>query len=210
MKDHFAVRSEDYDRTDYRLKYVDEMAQAIRRRVPLGRETTLLDFGAGTGLLTERLAPHVGRIVAVDISPSMIAKLREKAPHLPCGIDTLRLDMTRGPLPELRVDGIVSTMTFHHIEDPQALLQRLTGLLEPGGFVALCDIDREDGSFHTIDTGVRHYGFDREEFGKWMENAGLESVSVDDVTTIVKPHGAYPAFIATGFAPLRSGDLREG
>jgi len=201
MKDHFAVRSEEYDRTDYRLKYVDEMAKAIRERVPLDRESTLLDFGAGTGLLTERLAPRVGRIVAVDISPSMIAKLREKAPRLPCEIETLQWDMTRGELPALRVDGIVSTMTFHHIEDPQALIRRLSTLLKPGGFVAICDIDREDGSFHTIDTGVRHHGFDREDFGKWLESAGLEGVSVEDATTIVKPHGAYPAFIATGFAP---------
>ncbi len=198
MKDHFAVRAEEYDRTDYRLNYVDEMAEAIRQRVALSREITLLDFGAGTGLLTERLAPHVGAIVAVDISPSMIARLREKADRLPCRIETLQTDLSRGPLPDLRVDGIVSTMTFHHLEDPREMLRRLAALLKPGGFLAICDIDPEDGSFHTVDTGVKHFGFDRKSFGEWMDAAGFTGVTVEDATTIVKPHGSYTAFIATG------------
>jgi 2-polyprenyl-3-methyl-5-hydroxy-6-metoxy-1,4-benzoquinol methylase len=199
-KDHFSVRAEEYDRTDYRLKYVDEMAVAILERMPRDSELEILDFGAGTGLLTERLAPHVASIVAVDVSPSMIGKLREKAPSLPCRLQTLRRDLTTGALPPLRVDGIVSPMTFHHIEDPAALLRRLRALLRPGGFIALCDIDREDGTFHTVDTGVRHHGFEREEFGRWMEEAGFGKVRIEDVTTIVKPHGEYPAFIATGTA----------
>jgi 2-polyprenyl-3-methyl-5-hydroxy-6-metoxy-1,4-benzoquinol methylase len=199
-KDHFAVRAEDYDTTDYRLKYVDEMAAAILERLPEKDGLEILDFGAGTGLLTERLAPHVASIVAVDVSPSMIAKLREKASSLPCRLQTLQLDLTNGDLPSLEVDGIVSTMTFHHIEEPAALLKRLHTLLRPGGFIALCDIDREDGTFHTVDTGVRHHGFDRGEFAKWMEEAGFGDVRIEDVTTIVKPHGEYPAFIATGRA----------
>ena len=198
MKDHFSIRAEDYDRTDYRLKYVDEMAAAIRRLAPLSPETRLLDFGAGTGLLTERLAPHVGSILAVDISPSMITQLREKAPSLPCPVETLRQDLTRGELPDLQVDGIVSTMTLHHIQDPAALIRRLATLLRPGGFIALCDIDTEDGTFHTLDTGVMHFGFEREHIRQWLDEAGFERIIVEDATIITKPHGSYPAFIAYG------------
>jgi len=195
MKDRFSVRAEGYDTTDYRIKYVDEMAEAIRKTAPLSPETTLLDFGAGTGLLTERLAPFVKKIIAVDISPSMISQLREKATRLSCQIETLQQDLTKGDLPDLSVDGIVSTMTFHHIEDPFTLLERFTSLLKPGGFLALCDIDTEDGTFHTIDTGVEHYGFDRGKMRSWMEKAGFGSVTIADATTIVKPHGAYTAFL---------------
>lgn len=198
MKDHFSIRAEGYDTTDYRLKYVDEMARGILAKAPLSPTSRILDFGAGTGLLTERLAPYVGEIFAVDISPSMIDQLKEKAPQLPCRIETLRQDLTKGPLPDLSVDGVVSTMTLHHIADPLALLRRLQRLIRPGGFLALCDVDTEDGSFHTLDTGVMHHGFEREKIREWMEDAGFSSVSVEDVTTIVKPHGAYPAFIAFG------------
>ena len=196
--DRFAVRADGYDETDYRLRYVDEMARAIRERVPLSPETILLDFGAGTGLLTERLAPFVSTIHCVDISESMISQLEQKAPRLPCAIHTLRRDLTRGELPKLKVDGIVSTMTLHHIEDPLALLKRLGTLLRPGGFVAICDVDTEDGSFHTVDTGVMHYGFEREQIHDWLGEAGFAEVRVEDASTIVKPHGSYSAFVATG------------
>ncbi|WP_456392024.1 class I SAM-dependent DNA methyltransferase [Nitratifractor sp.] len=200
MKDYFAVRADGYDHTDYRLNYVDEMARAIRRVAPIESGMRLLDFGAGTGLLTQRLAPFVEEIIAVDISPSMIVKLEEKKSALPCRIETLRRDLTRGDLPNLKVDGIVSTMTFHHIEDPLSLLKRLKQLLKPGGFVAFCDVDTEDGSFHTVDTGVKHFGFERESVLRWMEEAGYRALKIEDATIIEKPHGAYPAFVAYGEA----------
>ena len=36
------------------------------------------DFGCGTGLLTLALQPYVERIIGVDSSPAMLAKLQEK------------------------------------------------------------------------------------------------------------------------------------
>jgi len=200
VEDYFAVRADGYDSTDYRLNYVDEMARAIRKVSPIKSGIRLLDFGAGTGLLTQRLAPFVEEIIAVDISPSMIAKLEEKKSALPCRIETLRQDLTSGELPNLKVDGIVSTMTFHHIEDPLSLLKRLKQLLKPGGFVAFCDVDTEDGSFHTVDTGVKHFGFERESVLKWMGEAGYRALKIEDATIIEKPYGAYPAFVAYGEA----------
>jgi len=201
--DFFKKRADDYDETVYRLRYVDEMAKAIRRSVSLDRTMHLMDFGAGTGLLTERIAPYVGSITAVDISDSMIGKLRQKISDLPCRLTLLRRDLCDGPLPDLRVDGIISTMTLHHIGDVPALFRRLGTLLRPGGFVAFCDIDREDGSFHTIDTGVKHLGFDREEIANWLRDAGFAQVRIGDAATIRKPQGEYPAFLLTGIKPER-------
>jgi ubiquinone/menaquinone biosynthesis C-methylase UbiE len=199
--DQFKKRAEDYDETLYRLRYVDEMSEAILRTLSLDRDMHLMDFGAGTGLLTERIAPYVGTITAVDISDSMIEKLKQKIPRLPCRLTLLQQDFSTGPLPDLQVDGIVSTMTLHHIEDVPALFRRLGSLLRPGGFVAFCDIDREDGSFHTIDTGVRHLGFDREEIANWLQDAGFEKVRIEEAATIRKPQGEYSAFLLTGVKP---------
>ena len=42
------------------------------------RTKRLLDFGCGTGLLTEKLAPLAKEVVAVDTSPDMIDQLRRK------------------------------------------------------------------------------------------------------------------------------------
>jgi predicted TPR repeat methyltransferase len=200
-KDHFAERAAGYDETLYRLRYVDEMAEAIRRHLPLRNTMHLLDFGAGTGLLTERIAPDISEITAVDISPSMIEQLQEKSHTLPCRLSLLQRDLSRGELPEIRVDGIISTMTLHHIEDVPGLFRRLLTLLRAGGFAAFCDIDCEDGTFHTLDTGVKHLGFDREEIAGWMEEAGFERVTIQNATTIRKPQGDYPAFLLSGYRP---------
>ena len=200
-KDHFAVRADEYDSTDYRLRYVDEMAQSILERIPMSREMTIVDFGAGTGLLSERIAPHVGRIIAIDVSPSMIAKLREKKENLPCELELLQMDLSREEYRGDRVDGIVSSMTLHHIEDVPALFGKFKRMLKPGGFLALCDIDTEDGTFHTVDTGVKHYGFDRLELRQWCEKEGFEKVKVDGSALIRKPHGEYQAFVLTALAP---------
>lgn len=40
-------------------------------------DDVVVDLGAGTGLLTLALAPYVRRIIAVDISPSMLTRLGE-------------------------------------------------------------------------------------------------------------------------------------
>ena len=51
----------------------DELA--LLRAHGLGPETTLVDLGAGTGLLALAAAPHCRRVVAVDPSPAMLAVL---------------------------------------------------------------------------------------------------------------------------------------
>jgi len=199
--DHFAVRADGYDTTDYRLRYVEEMARSILDAVSLTKETVLLDFGAGTGLLTERIAPYVGKIIAVDISPSMIEQLEQKRETLPCELETLRVDLCREAFAAEKVDGIVSTMTLHHIEDVPALFRRFRQAMKPGAFLALCDIDSEDGTFHTLDTGVKHFGFDRKEIIQWCKEAGFVDIHCVDSTVIVKPHGEYSAFFLSGRAP---------
>ena len=200
-KDYFAVRAEEYDSTGYRLKYVDDMARSILDRIPLHPKMTIVDFGAGTGLLSERLAPYVGKIIAIDISPSMISKLEEKRDTFPCGLELLEMDLCKEDYPAERVDGLVSSMTLHHIHDVPALLKKIYTMLKPGAFLALCDIDIEDGTFHTIDTGVVHHGFDRDEISGWCVKAGFEAIEIGESALIRKPHGDYPAFLLTAKRP---------
>ncbi|WP_457606726.1 class I SAM-dependent DNA methyltransferase [Nitratifractor sp.] len=198
---HFDNRAKDYDSEEFRLRYIDEMAQSILDRVPLTKEMTIVDFGAGTGLLTERIAPHVGKIIAIDVSAAMIAKLEEKRDTLPCELELLQMDLCTEGYATERADGLISSMTLHHIEDVPALLKKIRTLLKPGAFIALCDIDTEDGSFHTVDSGVRHHGFDREEICRWCEEAGFMDVEIGDSALIVKPHGEYGAFLLTAKVP---------
>ena len=49
---------------------------------------TILDFGCGTGLLTERMAPKANRILGLDSSEKMISALKNKQIS---NVDTLEL-----------------------------------------------------------------------------------------------------------------------
>ncbi len=66
--DHFAGRADSYDQNPCRVDNVANIAHAILRGVHIDRASHLLDLGSGTGLLLERIAPHAGRITALDAS----------------------------------------------------------------------------------------------------------------------------------------------
>lgn len=194
--DHFAHKADSYEQNPSRVDNVANIANAIIDAVALDPAMHLMDFGSGTGLLLERIAPHVGRITAVDVSPAMNRQLREKAGRLGCAVDILEADLVAADL-DVRVDGIVSSMTLHHIEDVGAMFRTFHGLLREGGFIALADLDREDGSFHTEDTGVFHCGFAREELLAIARAAGFRDAAIVSASVVHKPQGDYPVFLLT-------------
>jgi ubiquinone/menaquinone biosynthesis C-methylase UbiE len=195
--DFFAQKAASYEQNPQRVDNVVAIGQAIKAQVLLNRDMQLLDFGSGTGLLLQQIAPLVGKITAVDVSPSMNAQLRAKAAQIGCELEVLEQDLFKEPL-QRQFDGIISSMTLHHIADIPALLLEFHRLLKSGGFIALADLDLEDGSFHTEDTGVFHCGFDRTDIALQARAAGFTDVQVVDASVVQKPHGQYPVFLLTG------------
>ena len=90
-------------------------------------------------------------------------------------------------------------MTMHHIKDVKAMFKKFYSMLKSGGFIAIADLDTEDGSFHSVDTGVEHFGFDREEFINCAKEAGFINCKIEDATTISKSYGDYKVFLLTAF-----------
>jgi putative AdoMet-dependent methyltransferase len=195
-KDHFAHKASSYEQNQDRVDNVAQIAQAVLKAIPLAPSMHLMDFGSGTGLLLERLAPYVGKITAVDASAAMQAQLRAKLDKLPCPVELVELDLESASLPG-RFDGIVSSMTLHHIKDIAGLFAKLYALLPAGGFIALADLDREDGSFHSEDTGVHHSGFERTDLARIAAAAGFREVEVVTASRIQKHQRDYPVFLLT-------------
>lgn len=50
----------------------DRTVAQLTQQLHLSKDTVVLEFGCGTGLLSERLAPYVGRIYGVDIAPNAV------------------------------------------------------------------------------------------------------------------------------------------
>ena len=114
-----------------------EWGVEVLERVELAGDETVLDAGAGSGRVTERLLERLprGRVIALDGSKDMIAKARER---LGDRVDYLVMDLAELELPE-PVDLAFSTATFHWVLDHDNLLRRIHGVLRSGGrLVAQC------------------------------------------------------------------------
>lgn len=195
--DYFKIKADSYDKDKNRVSNVDNIANSILSSINFDKTMHIMDFGSGTGLLLERVAPYVKKITAVDISESMCEQLNRKVKDLDCEVEILNMDLTKTKL-NTKFDAIISSMTMHHIENIQAIFIDFYEMLNDNGVIAISDLDIEDGTFHTEDTGVFHFGFDRKDFKNKAINAGFKNVKIINASVDEKPHGKYPVFLLTG------------
>jgi len=199
----FDLAAATWDDNPTRVALARGIAAAIRGAVPLRRGMTAMDFGAGTGLLTLALLPDVGAMTAVDASGGMLRVLDEKLSGLGvANVRTWPCDIMHDPLPPAPVDLIVSAMVLHHLPDVPQALRRLRACLNPGGWIALADLDAEDGSFHADATGVYHHGFDRAQLCAWLQAAGFTDAAAREAHRIARPSNTgemreYGVFLVT-------------
>jgi cyclopropane fatty-acyl-phospholipid synthase-like methyltransferase len=196
-KDLFANKSKSWDMNSKRVQNAKGIADGIINKMALSPSMELMDFGAGTGLLSYFVAPHVGKIVAVDNSPSMLQEFHAKSEEFACQTEVIEKDLSTQTL-ERTFDGIISSMTIHHIEDTKALFATFYAMLKKDGFIAIADLDSENGDFHSDNTGVFHYGFDREALAQCAKEAGFTDISFSLVSTIDKPQTSFTVFLMTG------------
>ncbi len=196
----FDERARDWD-TPERIARAVELAEAIRSAIPLARTDRLIDIGSGTGLLGLALAEDVGSVVLADPSAGMIEvateKLRDGAF---AGTTAVRLDLVADPPPAEPFDVAVSSLVLHHIEDTAAALAAVRRLVRVGGWIALADLDTEDGTFHSAEqAGIHHHGFDRSAIESLARAAGFVDVSTRTATTLNESEGGrFPVFLLIG------------
>jgi 2-polyprenyl-3-methyl-5-hydroxy-6-metoxy-1,4-benzoquinol methylase len=195
---NFDAAALQWDEEPRRVKLAFEIAAAIQDAIPLSPEWDALDFGCGTGLVTLQLAPNLRSITGIDSSSGMLDRLNAKiqTSGFP-NVQTELCELTKGDLPSGMYHLITSAMTLHHIEEIAPLLQSFKSLLHPGGWIALADLETEDGSFHEDHTGVFHHGFSAQELTDLLKNTGFSSISVTAATNVVKGDRSYPVLLAT-------------
>lgn len=112
-------------------------------------DLTVLDFGCGTGALTQLMSPAVKNIVAIDPSSEMIKHLDKKALKNVSSIsDYLSKELVEN-LPEFenKFDLIVASSVCGFIPDYEATLSLLKSLLKEGGVFVQWDwLSNDDSS----------------------------------------------------------------
>jgi trans-aconitate 2-methyltransferase len=112
----------------------EEWAKAVLERLPLNGDEIVLDAGCGTGRMTRMLVERLplGRVIAVDGSEAMVAKVVEV---LRPADEAFAADLTELEL-VAPVDAIASSAVFHWIHDHDLLFRRLRAALRDGGRLA--------------------------------------------------------------------------
>jgi cyclopropane fatty-acyl-phospholipid synthase-like methyltransferase len=199
-KDLFLTKSKHWDMNSKRVQGAKAIADKIMEHVSLKKTMHLMDFGAGTGLLSYCLSEQIRKVTAIDNSPSMLEVFKEKSDDFRCETEVLELDFSHETLDtKSRFDGIISSMTIHHLEDSEAMLQKMYNLLPQNGFIALADLDTEKGDFHSDNAGVFHFGFERESLQHIAQKVGFREVKFYEANTINKPHATYTVFLMVGY-----------
>jgi len=194
MSDLFKEKAKEWDTNDRSQQLSSGIGSAILENINLTQSMEVLDFGAGTGLITSQIAPFVKRVTAVDISESMLEKLRAKT-ELQEKVHVLCHDITVSRLNQ-EFDLIMSAMAMHHVKDTENMLNQFSKHLKQGGQIALADLDSEDGTFHKAGTeGVFHNGFDRTYFSELLNRHGFIDIKFSTALTVKADTGLYPVFL---------------
>ncbi len=100
----------------------------------------VLDLGCGAGHVSFHVAPHVGDVVAYDLSPEMLAVVARAAAERGLrNIATTQGVAENLPFAEQSFDYVFSRFSTHHWRDFDAGLREVARVLKPGGMAAFVD-----------------------------------------------------------------------
>jgi predicted TPR repeat methyltransferase len=195
--DGFDAKAATWDDDPAKVERARVVAAAITAAVPLDPSMRVLEYGAGTGLVTQALRDAVGPVTLADTSAGMRSVMADK---IEAGLITdarvWALDLSTDPVPEDRFDLIVTVMVLHHISPLEPVLSGFASLLAEGGHLCVVDLEEEDGSFHGGGFDG-HHGFGRAGLTALLEAAGFRGVAFERCHEIVRGDATYPLFLAT-------------
>lgn len=200
----FDTLAKAWDIAPVHLDRTRDLAREMRKRLPL-QGMRALEVGAGTGLLSFALAEELGEILVSDPSQGMIEVLDAKIKAT--GLPHLKAVRTDDSLDGIGTgfDLVFLQMALHHIPDTAGFLARALAVLKPGGWLAVADLDTEDGSFHGPEVTDVHLGFDRTEIVKSTQAAGFSRVGIETGHVLRREIDAaprdYPIFLLTAQRP---------
>lgn len=163
--------------------------EEVLRGILPAEPRSVLDLGCGDGRLAALVlecCPTVDRVLAVDLSPPMLARARERFDGDE-RVDVQPFDLADSLQPLGRFDVIVSGFAIHHLADDRKrrLFAEVAAQLHPGGLFANLEVVASSSpELHaTFLEAIGRPGDDPEDRladaesqARWMRQAGLADV----------------------------------
>jgi SAM-dependent methyltransferase len=138
IRDEFTHQTETFARAPAMLSA--EALGAIVELVPENPETRWLELACGPAAVGRALAPRVGAVHGVDLTPAMIEKAREEAEREGLANAEFSVgDATALEFEDGSFDGAVTRFSLHHVPVPGRVLEEMARVVRPGGWVIVSD-----------------------------------------------------------------------
>jgi ArsR family transcriptional regulator len=154
---------------------------------------TVGDLGCGTGQLSETIAPHVRRVVAVDSSNDMLDAARTRLHEL-TNVELRQGELEALPLAEGELDAAMMSLVLHYSPDPGRALGEVARVLPRGGRLLLVDMLPHDREEYQQQMGHVWLGFSEKQIARFLTGAGFDGVRIRALP--VDPDAKGPALFA--------------
>jgi len=145
----FDSKASEWDKNPMHRDRSEAIANEIKKLVPLKKEMTALEFGAGTGITSFLLKDYLKEITLIDNSQEMVKVINEKIKSSKVkNLKTLNFNLETDEYKEGKFDLIFTQMVLHHVNDIEKIINIFYRLLNSNGHLVIADLYEEDGSFH--------------------------------------------------------------
>lgn len=191
---HFNDVANDWDSPE-KIKLMHTLAANTKNKINLDENLDVMDFGCGTGLFGLEFSQYAKSMLGVDTSEGMLKVFDEKTKNHP-GFKSVLINLEEHDLDQ-KFDLIVTSMAFHHLNQPKKVLAKFKEMLNQKGKILVVDLDEEDGTFHPDNEGmgVKHFGFGKEELTQWASELGL-NIDHYIINELEKNDRSYKQFLA--------------
>ena len=192
MSESWDDYAEGWDENPGVAQYSKLAFESLQRTLPI-EGLRVLDFGCGTGQLTEKLSPLAKTVIAIDLSEKMVDMLKQKKNNLKLDNviavagdileeDVLGLESFQTPF-----DLIVASSVCAFLPEFEETLKRLKTLLSTNGVFIQWDWERPEDQDGT--------GFTVQELSTAYQNLGLHVRYVGPAFALAADQGAMPVLM---------------
>ena len=156
----FDKKAAEWDKNPMHWDRSEAIANEIKALLPLNKKMRALEYGAGTGITSFLLKDLLNEITLMDNSAEMVKVMKNKIRASRVNnMSALNFDLENTDYNSGTFDLIFTQMVLHHVVNINNIIEKFYRLLNKGGYLAIADLYKEDGSFHG-DGFDGHLGFD--------------------------------------------------
>jgi ubiquinone/menaquinone biosynthesis C-methylase UbiE len=193
-------------------RYFDEVAERLGKNYVPGRtweaighflfrlvpSITIVDLGAGDGMISQLLADRAKKVICVDSSKSMVRLGTDLAKRK--GLSNLEYklgDLEKIPLSANSVDLALMSQSLHHALHPEHALEEAYRVIKPGGQLIVIDLKKHPFEKARELYGDHWLGFGENEIYRMMVACGFRGAKVE-VVAKEKKKPFFETLLATG------------